>query len=79
MTFRPPGKVSHCREQRLAHRREGVVDSGRHDRVNSPGNESIPLETAQRHGEHALADPIDIVQELSESATALAQAGNHEH
>jgi hypothetical protein len=47
--------------------------------VNRPGNESIPLKAAQRHGQHALADRVDVVKELSESAAALAQAGNHEH
>jgi hypothetical protein len=45
--------------------------------VNSPGNESIPLETAQRHREHALADPFGVVKELSEPAAALAQEANH--
>jgi hypothetical protein len=77
MTCRPSGKVRHCREQRLAHRREGIVDPRWHDGVNSPGNESIPLETAQRHREHALADPFGVVKELSEPAAALAQEANH--
>ena len=77
MTFRPSRKLSHRREQRLAHRREGLVDPRWHDGVNGPGNESIPLETAQSHRKHALADPFGVVKELSEPAAALAQEANH--
>ena len=77
--FCPSGKVGHCREQCLTHRRERIVDSRWYDGVNSPGYEPVPLETAQRHGEHALADPVDVMKEFSEAAAALAQETDHEH
>src|SRR5437763_1875964 len=79
MPFRPAGKVAHRREQGLAHRGERVVHPGWHDRVHGPRDEAVPLETAQCHGEHALADPVDVVKKLGEAAAALAQAGDHEY
>src|SRR5207249_11019170 len=60
-------------EERAAHRGQRVVDAWRDDGVHRSRHDAVPLETANRDREHALADPLDDAEQLGEAARVHAE------
>src|SRR5260370_97276 len=46
--------------------RERVLDAGRHLGIYGASHQPVTLHAAQRHGQHSLADPFDLVSQLVE-------------
>jgi hypothetical protein len=80
VALRPHRGLGHRLEQRSSEGREGVVDARRNRWINGALHESVPLEAAQREGQHALRDaPIDRFRSLKRfvpsGLTVLAALG----
>lgn len=46
--------------------------------VDGAGQDAVPFQTPQGHGEHALADPVDSALEFDETARPLVEAADHQ-
>ncbi len=68
---RPVDQPPHDVAERRAERGERVLHPRRHLRVHRSANEPVPLQAAERHREHPLADAGDAPQELAEAQRAL--------
>src|SRR3954447_12367015 len=52
-----------------------VIDSGWDDGVHRALDEPVALQLAEGQGEHALADPVDLAEQLAETQRAALQHG----
>ena len=78
--LRPREQRFHRVEQRPAERGERVLHARRHLGVHRPLHEPVALEAAQRHGEHALADPFHAPLQLAEpQRPSAAEDRDHVH
>src|SRR5215218_7857491 len=66
------------RHERLALRRERVLDAGRDLGKGVPLDDALLLQRAKAQREGARADPRERALELAEAAAALGQVANHE-
>src|SRR5439155_18162112 len=67
MRARPRDESAYELTQRGAERSEGVLHAWRNFGVDSPRDQSVALQAPQRHGQHALADPIHLTSQLVEA------------